>query len=225
MLRAMPPFALFRKRTVWLPTLPGSLLLLAVAGGTVIVLGRALHPFLAVEAPVQASVLVVEGWLPPQELDQALERIRAGRYRQIITVGGPLPDDGLERPVRTYAEHARGYLVRRGLAPAMVFAVTSPDTRKDRTYLNALMLRAHFARSRDGSTAIDVMSSGVHSRRSWRLYQMALGDSRAVGILAAQPSQYAADQWWASSSGAKTVLGEAISWLWTLVFFHPDTQA
>jgi hypothetical protein len=211
--------ALFRRRPLYVPTVWGWLLLLAVcaaAGGVAL---RGVYPFLAVTRPVSARLLVVEGWMPADQLDQALELWRAGRYEHVITTGGPITEF-LPEP-SSYAERARDYLVSHGLPADAVVAVPAPASAQERSFLNAVMLREWLARSELQADALNVISSGVHCRRSWLLHRMAFEPQVKVGIIATEPRGYDPAAWWRTSLGAKDVLGEAISWVWTELFFHP----
>jgi len=219
----MQGLSLFRKKTVWLPTPLGAAIILMVIAAALCSTVLYLHSFLAIESPAGTPLLVVEGWIPPEELDQALARIRVSTYTRILTTGGPLPRSLVDYKATTYAELARSYLLRNGLPPEMVTALPSPYTLTDRTYINALMVRAHLEKSKTQTEAIDVYSTGVHSRRSRLVYAMALGPKVRVGVIAATPSQYDADQWWRSSIGTKMVVAETISWLWTVLFFSPES--
>jgi uncharacterized SAM-binding protein YcdF (DUF218 family) len=208
-----------RRRHVWVPTLWGWLVLLALCGATGLVVLRGVYPFLALTRPVSARLLVVEGWMPADQLDQTLEIWRAGGYEHVITTGGPIaefvPEPG------SYAERARDYLVSHGMPAEAVVAVPAPASAQERSFLNAVMLREWLARSQLHAGALNVVSSGVHCRRSWLLHRMAFGPEVQVGIIATLPRGYDGDAWWRTSLGAKEVLGEALSWLWTELFFHP----
>ena len=63
--------------------------------------------------------------------------------------------------------------------------------------------------------ALDVVSAGPHSRRTWRLYQLAFGEAASIGIRAVKPSDYDPAIWWRSSEGAKDVVAEALAYAWT----------
>ncbi|MGE4110903.1 MAG: hypothetical protein AB7E73_09410 [Burkholderiales bacterium] len=212
---------LFRRVTIWVPTLAGLCAGLAIIATVIVGMLYHIHSFLAVDEPSDALLLVIEGWITPNELDQAVTRFRGGGYTGVITTGGAVPDD-LSRSTRTsYAALARDYLLQRGLPESAVTAVPAPESAQDRTYLSAVMVRDHLSRSGQAIDAIDVYSSGVHSRRTHALYRMAFGPQVRVGILSAQPVTYDPDHWWRTSVGAKTVLSEWISWIWTVLFFHP----
>lgn len=211
---------LFKRREIWLPTFWGWGLVLIVIAGATLLAGRLIYPFLAVTDPVNARVLVIEGWMAPDELDQAVNQYRKSRYATVITTGGPVTAslDRLSFP--SYAGLARDYLISRGLPADIVTAVPAPKSAQDRTYLSAVMVRNWLIQTGGMVEALDLYSAGVHTRRSRALYDMAFGSDMRIGVFAAKPADYDPEAWWTTSAGAKTVLTEFISWGWTAVFFH-----
>ena len=220
--------ALFRRREVWLPTLWGWLLLLLLAGAAVVVLGLSAPGLLALDAPARgpdgtgARTLIVEGWLNDTELAQAVAAFKRGRYERVITSGGPIEPWIDVGNWGNFALRAAAYLRAHGVNEVPVIAVPAPDTKKDRSYLNALTVRECAQREGLALTAVDVYSVGVHARRSRAIYRMALGDGVEVGTLAARPGDYDDERWWASSTGAKTTLNEVVSLAWTQCCFWPS---
>jgi DUF218 domain len=213
--------ALFRRRHVWVPTVWSWLAVAIACGVAGMSAVRGVYPFLAPRAPVGARVLVVEGWMPVEELQQAARACADGHYERVVATGGPIENE-LEHPdAETYAERARNFLVRLGVPSDAVVAVPAPASAQDRSFLNAVMVREWVARSGLSVDSLDVFSSGVHSRRSWLLYRMAFGPKVRIGIIPATPSTFDPKAWWRTSAGAKEVLGETIGWLWTALFFHP----
>ena len=222
---------LLRRHQVWLPTPAGWLVLLAALALALVVLARSAHGWLAVDAPARgadgrgARTLVVEGWLDPPDIEQAVAAFRRGRYERVLTTGGPIEPWLDTGGWQTFAVRGASYLREHGLSEVPVIAVPAPETVHERTYVSALMLRDWARRSGTALEAIDLYSAGVHARRSRLVYRMALGDGVEVGALAAQPQRYDAKRWWTSSAGAKAVLDEAISLAWTLCCFWPATAA
>jgi hypothetical protein len=194
-------------------------LLVLALGGVLAV--RGIHPFLAPTEPVGARVLVVEGWIPDEEIDQVVDRIRAGNYERIVTTGGPVPRSFAPDGVASYADLSRNLLEARGVPKGSIVAVSAPASAQDRTFLSAVVVRDWMRAHAESPDALDLFSSGAHSRRSWRLFRLAFGPAVRVGILAARPRGYDPDAWWRTSLGAKTVLSETIGWAWTEIFFHP----
>lgn len=212
---------LLKRRTVWVPTIWGWLVLLLVGTGMLLGAALGLHPFLATSEPVHARLLVVEGWLAPAALEQALETFRSGGYERVATTGGPIDSAPEFCPYATWAQRAGDWFKQRGVAAAAVTVVDAPASRQDRTFLSAVMVREWAKRESADLKAIDVFSSGAHSRRTRLLYRMAFGPDVAVGIYAARPDNYDPARWWRSSLGAEAVLAETLKLAWTKCFFWP----
>lgn len=218
---------LWRRRTVWLPTLWGALLLLALAAVAALALGRVAYDLLAPNAPARgrdgggARTLVVEGFMSPAELDQVIVTLRGAHYERVLTTGGPIEQWPGVASWPSFAERAAAYLRAHGAHGVPVIALPAPRSARDRTYLSALMVRAWAQRNGVAPDAVDLYSVGVHARRSRLLTRMALGDAVEVGVLAAQPSEYDGRRWWTSSEAAKATLGEALGLAWTQCCFWP----
>jgi len=210
-----------RRRDIWLPTIWGWLVLLLIGAATIVLVARNLHAFLAPNQPVGARILVVEGWMDPEGLDQAAAAFRSGGYERVITTGEPIERWPGTSGHATYAERAADYLKQHGLENASVTAVPAPLSAQDRTYLSAVMVREWAKRSGIDINVLDVFSSGTHARRSRLLYQLAFGSSVKVGVIAALSSGYDPDAWWLTSTGARDVLDQAIALLWVKCFFRP----
>lgn len=218
---------LFHRRQVWLPTVWGWLLLLGSAVVLLVALAFGVTDFLTVREPARgadghgARTLVVEGWLEAADLDQAIAAFASGHYDRVLTTGGPIDAwDGA--PLwHSFAERAADYLKAHGLRGVAVIAVPAPASAQNRTFLSAVMVREWARHAGIALGAIDLYSAGVHARRSRLLYRLAFGPAVEVGVLAAAPRGYDMQRWWTSSAATKTVLGEALSWLWTECCFWP----
>ena len=217
---------LFRRRHVWLPTAWGALVLLAVAVALVGVLVRGVAFWLAPTEPAVhdggARTLVIEGWLDDTALDDAVPLIRSGRYQRVVTSGGPIETWREIQPWPSYAERAADHLRRRGVPATAVTAVPAPDLAQDRSYGSAVVVRRWARDQGIALPAVDVFSADVHARRSRLVYRMVFGPGVDVGIVAAQPHRYSLAHWWATSEGAKAVVGELLSVAWTKCCFWPD---
>jgi hypothetical protein len=211
---------LFRRCEIWLPTIWGWLAILLIGATAVVLIARNLYAFLAPNEPVGARILVVEGWMDPEDLDQAIAVFRSGGYERVVTTGGPMNWLEPGGPV-SFAERAARYLKRNGFADSSVTAVPAPHSAQERTYLSAVMVREWAKRSGLAIDAIDVFSSGTHARRSRYLYRLAFGPNIKVGILAARPGTYDGGRWWRTGIGSRDVLDQAIGLFWTACFFRP----
>ena len=193
---------LFRRRTVWLPTLWGTLVFVAVAAVVIVVAARGAGAYLFVNEPAHggdgrgARLLVVEGWLDETELGDAIATYRQGRYERVVTSGGPIDNWREGQTATNFAERAAGYLKRHGLADAPVAAASAPPSAQDRTFLSAVVVRDWIRHEGLKPDAIDLYSAGVHARRSRMVYRLAFGPSVEIGVLAATPRNYDLDHWW-----------------------------
>ncbi len=218
---------LFRRRAILLPTVWGWLAILFAGAAGVAFLGAQLHGFLAVHEPVGGKLLVVEGWIGPRGLHQAVAAFRAGGYERAVTTGGPIKQ-WPRPPQATYAELAADYLRHHGLADVPVTAVPAPEAQQERTYRSAVLVREWAQRSGIAVERFDVYSQGTHARRSRLLYQFAFGRAAVIGVHAARSEEYDADAWWRSSSGTRDVLEQAVEYLWVRCCFRrapPEASA
>lgn len=215
-------FPLLRRQQVWFPTLWGWCALLVIAVAACVIAGRYIHIFLAQNDPVpQARILVVEGWLTGEELDQAVVAFRMGGYARVITTGGPTESWLNFNGHSNYADWAASYLKTHGLADNDVTPVPAPASAQERTFLSAVKVRDWAVTQRLALNAFNVFSAGTHARRSRIVYRMAFGPNVEVGILSAQQQEYDEHAWWRTSAGAKSVITETISLLWTICCFYP----
>lgn len=217
----------FRRREVWVPT-AWSLLLLA--GGVLLalaLLGWKAYALLAPDAPAEgpdgrgAHTLVVEGWMVPAELDRVVEHFDPRQYRRVLTSGGPIEPWLDAGGWGNYAVRAAAHLRARLPAGVTVTPVPAPETQQERTYVSAVRVREWIKASGEPIPAIDLVTTGVHARRSWMLYRMAFRGAAEVGIRSALPAQFDGRHWWRSSAAAKTMIGEAMSVVWTSCCFWP----
>jgi len=203
-----------------LPTLPGLLLLLLVLGAIGVFAFRNLAIFLAVNEPVGAKYLVIEGWLGKYELQQSLEVFTEKGYQQAFVSGVPI-DNSFNNEFPTMADRAHNYLLSIGFPEARITAVPAPKTFLNRTYVSAVAVRERLASQNLPVDALDVFSSDVHARRSRYLYQLAFGDPVRVGIIASSPEEFELETWWHSSDVVKNVSTEAIGWIWVICCADP----
>jgi DUF218 domain-containing protein len=212
--------AFFRRSEIWLPTLWGWLVLLVLGVAVAFLAARNLHGFLATTKPVGARILVVEGWMGSEELEETAAIFRSRGYERVITTGGPIirwpPSPGPE----TFADQAAWYLQELGLPENALTAVPAKSTSSDRTYLSAVTVREWAKRSGLRLEAFDVISNGPHARRSWLLYRRVFGPEVKVGILATKSYDYDAARWWRSSIGAQKVIDQAVGVLWVQCCFR-----
>jgi hypothetical protein len=220
--KARKPFwGLLYRRQCLLPTARG-LLLFSIALVALAAMGLLnVHPFLAASAPVDGEVLVVEGWAPDYALEQAIAEFRRHHYRKMYVTGGPLQQGAPLTGYKTYAHLGGAILIQIGMDIDAVQIVPAPFVRQDRTYASAVALRDWFLEHGAMPAKLDLMSVGVHSRRSRYLLQQALGDGVRVGIISTENRDYDEKRWWQASEGLRAVISEFLAYCYTRCMFHP----
>ena len=213
-------WGLARRRSKWVLTWRGRLLVLALGAGVLMVGGRHLPFFLAVNAPVTSEVLVVEGWVPDYALAAAVAEFKERGCARLYATGGPREAGVPLSEYKTYATLSSAVLIRLGLSEQAVQAVSAPGMRKDRTYASAVALREWLRAHGGVPLRFNVLSVGPHARRTRLMYEKAFGKNIQVGIIAIEDQDYPAAQWWKSSSGVRSVLDEALAYVYARVFFR-----
>jgi len=179
---------------------------------------RHIYGFLSPNAPIDAQILVIEGWIPDDALVKAAEHFGSNQYEWVIATGGPLDHGFFLSEYKTFANLAKATLTKISNRRDIV-AVPGPEVNKDRTYASALALKKWLNENRIRSDEVNLVSLDAHARRSWYLFKKALGNEYSVGIIAIDASGYDENQWWSSSQGFKLVIEETIAYLYTLLLF------
>lgn len=181
-----------------------------------------IHPFLAVTRRLPARILVVEGWTHNYGVTAAVNEFKTGRYDQLLTTGGPVEGYGpTSSKYDTDAWQSAELLRQAGLPAAVVQAVPSRFVGRDRTYNSAVALRTWLQEHDPQVASVNVLTEDAHARRTWLLFQEALGPGIQVGIISVRNPDYDAARWWRSSAGVREVIDESIAYVYARVFFHP----
>lgn len=218
-------WGLLCRRTCWLPTLRGWLLLFVLLGVPAVFGFRNAETFLAVNDPVPDGVLVVEGWSPDYALEAAKAKAQESPNRVLYVVGGPLEHGAPLSEYKTYAELGAATLLRMGMSQDTVQAVPAPLVRRDRTYAAAVALRNWLREHGDVPKAINLISMGAHARRSRLMFEKAFGSGTPVGVMDIQDRDYDPRHWWKSSQGVRSVLDEMIAYGYARFLFSPSAEA
>lgn len=207
--------SLVRRQEIWLPTVWGWLLLLLLTSTLFIASVSNIPSFLAVNQPINAEVLAIEGWLPDYAVQEALSRFKRGFYRQIVTTGIPIERGCYLAEYKNYAELAAATLKTLGLEPEKIIPVPTPEVRKDRTYASAIAFKQWLSKTNTPIKSIDLLTLDLHARRSWLLYRQALASTNIkVGIIAIPPIDYDPKSWWRYSAGVRKVINELVAYIY-----------
>jgi hypothetical protein len=212
-------WAIFRREEHWALTPMGWTIVICGMVGLFLFLGAAVHPFLALTDPLDADVLVVEGWLPDYALAGAVKEFHSRPYSCVITTGGPVDVGENLTAYKTYAALCAATLARLGVDSTRIIAVSSPRLPVDRTFAAAIALKRWLKISGTKIRTINLYSLGVHTRRSRLLFQRALGASVPVGCIAARDASYDPSYWWKYSDGVEGVIFESVGYLYVKFLF------
>jgi hypothetical protein len=197
-------------------TLKGWLVLLSLTALAIVSVGAALHAFLAKSQPVQARVLVVEGWLPDYALQQAVNEFREKGYERLIVIGGPVEIGAALSEYKTDADVGAAVLKRLGVGTKVLIKAPGDYHRRGRTTGAALSVRDYLVQGGMPIDALNVVTSGPHGRRTRLVYQRTMGRRVRVGVLSVVERSYDPRRWWISSQGVRTVLDETLAYTYAL---------
>ena len=211
---------LLRRRMSIHLTLRGwlSLLLAAVAAALLAVHG--VNGFLAVQDPVRGGVLVVEGWVTDTVLGQAAGEFQRGGYVVWCVTGEPLDKGGPVKEFGDYAALTVAVYEKAGGTPGALHPVFWEHVQRDRTYASALALKAWLEARGLPTDRVNVVTKGMHARRSRLLYAKAFGPGTRVGVIAVPEDDFDQVHWWESSGGVRSVVDESVAYLYARFFFR-----
>lgn len=212
-------YGLFQRHQCLLPTWRGLFLIVFVGAGFLLMAVLNVQPFLALTEPVPAQVLVVEGWVPDYVLEKAALEFNRGNYSKLFVTGGPLEKGGMFSGHKTHAELGAAILIGMGIGKNAIEAVPAPPVLRDRTYASALALKSWLHERNPGVTSLNLVSVGVHARRSHLLFQKAFDDGLRVGIIAVEDRNYSGERWWKFSAGVRAVMDELFAYIYALLVF------
>jgi hypothetical protein len=186
---------------------------------------RYANAFLAVTDPVDAPILVVEGWLPNYALEESIAEFRSKPHRLVVTVGcqsltGVNVEEGDNQ-----ASYAAKRLQWLGLQPEFIRAAPSSVKYRDRTYASALALKQWFQTNDRSVEAFDLVTLGPHARRSRLLFEDAFQGQVRVGIISIENREYDPVHWWRYSEGVKEVISEGVAYIYARIFFRPNSKS
>ncbi len=197
------------------------LLLIILQLMTVLISFPFLGSFLAKNKPLNGQVLVVEGWMPTYMFSDVKNLIDAGNYEKVICVGAKLPETKKIRHSDSAPEYSAYYLKYLGVPDSLLEVIVTPFVARDRTYNSANATVKWLNTEFKDIQSFDVVTYGVHSRRSWILFNKAADNKFRVGIISLMPKDYVIGKWWRNSVGFRTVLNEFLAYIYVKVIFKP----
>lgn len=209
---------LFHRRTLWWPTRRGWLCLLTPPLALIISWCLWGESFLAVNQPLPAQVLVVEGWADRDSMAAAVHEFQRESYRLLVTSGGPTGDSWAVRNWN-YAELAAADLLRHGIPKDQLLAAPAKEHDTQRTYQAALAVWKALESRGPLPVTITIWTRGSHARRSRLVYARVFGSQTHVGVVSWLPEESKGRSWWQSSERSREFLGETAGYFFELLFY------
>ena len=160
--------------------------------------------------------------------DLLVESIQIGKavfYARMPNVRYDLGKVDGQRLVRTdfrsESEKAVEFLRSQGISDSLVTFVTTPNIEYDRTYATAVAVAQWLEAHPEVPPVVHVFSKGVHARRSWLMYQEALGNDRNVGVIACRRRSRNENNWWEIPGSRAYVMVQIAKYLYAKFFFWP----
>lgn len=189
----------------------------------VVVFVSAVHDFLAINDPVQANVLVVEGWVwDSAAMQEAAEEFNRERYDVVVTVDVLSGGQGSEPMEENSAAHAAERLKKFGVNDRVIEVLAVPNIDGHRTYASALAVKHWLADAKIHVVGINVFTLGAHGRKSLVLFKRAFGRGVPIGVISGTEDSYDPERWWLSMKGIYTVLRKTLGYLYAEWWPLPD---
>jgi len=207
---------LFRRRTVWWPTLLGWTALLgcaAAAGSAWCLWGER---FLSLTERRPADVLVIEGWIGADGIRAAKGEFDNGGYVYAVATSGQTGDQW-DSKRWSYAREAEEKLLRLGVPRGRLILAEPRRMEIRRTFESALAVSGELSARGIRPQAIVVFTRGPHARRSRLVFAKVFSRATEVGVVAWTPPGYAREPWWHSSERAGDFIKESVGWVFEVV--------
>lgn len=182
-------------------------------------------PFLSQEKTIEARVMVLEGYVPDYTYDEIIRIFNEEHYELLIATGTSYDQGFYISGISSAAELIGNSLKNLGFDTTRLAIVpATSDVYRDRTYYTATAVKTYLQKYHPDVKSINLVSVGVHSRRSLYLYKLAIGSEIEVGNIVIQDRKFDAKAWYKTSFGFRVVLFETIGYLYIHWFFAPERQ-
>lgn len=218
----MGRFTLVRKKERWTLTWPGRMVFILLVLFGVVLYAQTIHGFLAPIEPVNATVMVMEGFVPDYTVEEAFRIFRQENYELMLITGKKREKGSFLDFYENDGIFTAAILDSLGMDMTKVVVVEADeDITKDRTYYSAMKVKTWIEKNYPEISALNLLTIGCHGRRSHYLFQKACGDDIDIGIISLPNKSYLPGEWWKTSHGFRQVMQESIAWVYAKFFFFP----
>ena len=155
-----------------------------------------LEAFFALSAPVEAEILVTEGWISDNALRGAIAEFKRKPYQLLITAGSDLGRGELLLEYKDFAHLSQATLINLGFDPQKIQPIRTPIVKRDRTLNSATEVKKWLMKQKFNTSGINIYSENVHGRRSWLIYRKVFEPEIKVGVISHPPQNYDPEAWW-----------------------------
>ncbi|HNW56151.1 MAG TPA: hypothetical protein PLR88_00030 [Bacteroidales bacterium] len=104
-------------------------------------------------------------------------------YHSEYDIGELDGKDRFKNDFTSYASLGKNALLRLGMNPNQIIAVSGEKTQINRTLASAVAVKKWVDTTRVNVTGMNIVSYGMHARRSWLIYSKVLGKEVKTGIV------------------------------------------
>lgn len=141
----------------------------------------------------------------------------------IVVVGGPLRHSTWSSTYRT-----RARMLALGLDKNSIIPVQHHNGTYHQTYWSAIALKDWLLKSKISTRFVDIYTVGVHSRKSYTIFNRVLSPAFKVGVISGTPLYYRPGSWFLSKTGIYLVFKNFFGYLYGKFFpfylLAPDTD-
>ena len=194
------------RRECWTLSLRGKFVVLVILAALAAGMAHEAYPFLALNDPIRAGVMIVEGWAAyPEVLPQVAAEYKRGYYDRLLIL-----KDSHDAEMPDPADRLVRYGIARGAIESFIYLPVD----RNRTYHAATVAHEWFIRNQPSGKSVDVVTIGPHARRTWTMYHAAFGKTAKIGVISLTDPLYDPKNWWHTSEGLRQVQDEALKYVY-----------
>jgi len=164
--------------------------------------------FLSPDRPIQAEVLVIEGWLSDCTLKEAAGEFLRGNYSYCLVSGG-----------KNHSSHIPMKVLMHYGIDSVVIKVTEAETvMGHNTYYMALATRQWLQTYDPKVSTMNILTAGPHGRKSWMIFRRVFGQNYSIGVRSVSIEQCDDALWCGSNKGVRTLVKYGIGYIYAMLW-------
>ena len=179
-----------------------------------------IHAYLSFSKPINADILLVEGWISVDYAPKILKEYYRNHYSRIVVIGETKPDivnadknDRYTNPVKL-SKSLRSFSKNK----IVINLVNARYVEKHQTLNYMVCFKNWLFRELPNAKSVNLFSASAHSRKSFLLLRRVLPASIKLGVISAAPITYNAKYWWLSKRGIWVVFKNSIAYIYAFAF-------